>query len=343
MTSSPMKFFWILESISWKHFHQLLYTLSLHRRLLSWARWVEMTRTIYPDVTSKPSTQGSAQAGGTFHHTVPQVWHCVSSGYSKRDSETMSFGLCLLLQGHTVSHQMRRPLRMTQRKRSLTPPHWICPGTNVVSFGDGQENVAISLLQSPDFMKGSHLARLGSLLRPAYTFPCYALCGLIFLWAVFFQLYREHQQPQKRAVGKQKLRDQQRQAIPSPVWKTKCKTAELCLKPLRNFSKSRADGRSYGQRPTFSLLWLHVSLFERFSKSTHEAKRVPFMQTRSIPGLPLPLTSDVGIKMQSWGPGRECQKENTQDAVLSSSLFDSKFCCLRAQPRYIHQFEAFIQ
>lgn len=206
--------FWILESTSWKHFHQLLYTPSLHQRLLSWARCVEMTKTIYPEVTSKPSTRGSAQAGGTFHHTVPQVWHCVGSGYSKRDSETMSFGLCLLLQGHTVSHQMRRPLRMTQRKRSLTPLHWICPGTNVVSFGDGQENFAICLLQSPDFMKGLHLARLGSLLRPVHTFPRYTLCGLVFLWAMFFQLYREHQQPQKRAVGKQKIRDQQRQAIP---------------------------------------------------------------------------------------------------------------------------------
>lgn len=33
-------------------------------------------------------------------------------------------------------------------------------------------------------MKGLHLARLGSLLHPVHTFPCYTPCGLIFLWAI---------------------------------------------------------------------------------------------------------------------------------------------------------------
>lgn len=62
--------------------------------------------------------------------------------------------------------------------------------------------------------KRLHFARLGSFLRPAYTFLCCTHCGQIFLWAVFFQLHREQEQPQKGAVKKQSIQEQQCRAIP---------------------------------------------------------------------------------------------------------------------------------
>lgn len=145
----------------------------------------------------------------------------------------------------------------------------------MVLFGNDQENIAISLLQSPDFMKEKDYTLLD---WAVFSIPCIHSYAVLFVVRFFSGLcsfsYTESTSSPRRGQWKSRgFWSSNAKPFPSPTWKTKCKTGELCLKLQRNcfssFSKSRADGGSYRQRPTFSFLWLCVSFFEGFSKSTH--------------------------------------------------------------------------
>ena len=70
-----MRFFWLVCSLCFVLF------LHLYWRLLSQAGWAEISRTICREVSS----EDYVQAGRTFHHMTPEMWHYIGLGYRKRN------------------------------------------------------------------------------------------------------------------------------------------------------------------------------------------------------------------------------------------------------------------
>lgn len=122
-----------------------------------------------------------------------------------------------------------------------------------------------------------------------------------------------------------------------------CKTRDSTWSLIGTFNQSRADWRSYHQRPTSSLLWFCV--FSWGFLKVHTLSQVSFQvtwQAHHTPGLPSPLTGNVSIKMQSCEAQEENARRETSRGCLVLSLIQCFVLCELCLDIYI-SFKMFIQ
>ena len=123
-----MRFFWLVCSLCFVFF------LHLYWRLLSQARWAEISRTICREVSS----QDYVQAGRTFHHMTPEMWHYIGLGYRKRN--VRFFDSCYKGTGcHTKRWALGLVWGLSLVAQIVKNPSAML-GTQVPSPGEGNSN-----------------------------------------------------------------------------------------------------------------------------------------------------------------------------------------------------------